>query len=95
DGAGFYTSRILAAMLNEAVRVLYDGATIESIDRAMEDYGFPVGPMKLMDEVGLGVGAKVMKIMSEAFPERFEAPAGWEDVLEGRQGKSSGLGFYR
>jgi 3-hydroxyacyl-CoA dehydrogenase/enoyl-CoA hydratase/3-hydroxybutyryl-CoA epimerase len=95
DGAGFYTSRILAAMMNEAVRVLYDGATIESIDRAMEGFGFPVGPMKLMDEVGLGVAAKVMKIMTNAFPERFEAPAGWEDVLDGRQGKSSGLGFYR
>jgi 3-hydroxyacyl-CoA dehydrogenase/enoyl-CoA hydratase/3-hydroxybutyryl-CoA epimerase len=95
DGAGFYTSRILAAMMNEAVRVLYDGATIESIDRAMEGFGFPVGPMKLMDEVGLGVASKVMKIMTAAFPERFEAPVGWEDVLEGRQGKSGGLGFYR
>lgn len=95
DGAGFYTSRILAAMMNEAVRVLYDGATIESIDRAMEGFGFPVGPMKLMDEVGLGVAAKVMKIMTNAFPERFEAPQGWEEVLEGRQGKSGGLGFYR
>jgi 3-hydroxyacyl-CoA dehydrogenase/enoyl-CoA hydratase/3-hydroxybutyryl-CoA epimerase len=95
DGAGFYTSRILAALINEAVRCLYDGATIESIDRAMEGFGFPVGPMKLMDEVGLGVASKVMKIMTNAFPERFEAPEGWEDVLEGRQGKSSGLGFYR
>lgn len=95
DGAGFYTSRILAAMMNEAVRVLYDGATIESIDRAMEGFGFPVGPMKLMDEVGLGVASKVMKIMTNAFPERFEAPKGWEEVLEGRQGKSGGLGFYR
>ena len=95
DGAGFYTSRILAAMMNEAVRVLYDGATIESIDRAMEGFGFPVGPMKLMDEVGLGVASKVMKIMTNAFPERFEAPKGWEEVLDGRQGKSGGLGFYR
>lgn len=95
DGAGFYTSRILAALINEAVRCLYDGATIESIDRALEDFGFPVGPMKLTDEVGLGVASKVMKIMTNAFPERFEAPPGWEDILEGRQGKSGGLGFYR
>ncbi len=95
DGAGFYTSRILAALCNEAVRCLYDGATIEHIDRALEGFGFPVGPMKLMDEVGIGVVTKVMKIMTEAFPDRFEAPPGWEAVLEGRQGKSSGLGFYR
>ena len=60
DGAGFYTSRILAALCNEAVRCLYDGATIEKIDRALEYIGFPVGPMRLMDEVGIGVVTKVM-----------------------------------
>ncbi len=95
DGAGFYTSRILSALCNEAVRCLYDGASIESIDKAMENFGFPVGPMKLTDEVGFGVVEKVMKIMSNAFPERFVIPEGWEGVLEGRQGKSNGRGFYR
>lgn len=95
DGAGFYTSRILAAMCNEAVRCLYDGAPIEKIDKALEYIGFPVGPMRLMDEVGIGVVTKVMGIMMDAFPGRFEAPPQWENVLEGRQGKSSGLGFYR
>lgn len=95
DGAGFYTSRILAALCNEAVRCLYDGASIERIDKALEDFGFPVGPMRLMDEVGIGVVTKVMGIMTEAFPERFVAPESWEKVLEGRQGKSTGRGFYR
>jgi 3-hydroxyacyl-CoA dehydrogenase/enoyl-CoA hydratase/3-hydroxybutyryl-CoA epimerase len=95
DGAGFYTSRILSALCNEAVRCLYDGAAIEKIDRALESTGFPVGPMRLMDEVGIGVVTKVMKIMMDAFPGRFEAPPNWEKVLEGRQGKSSGLGFYK
>lgn len=95
DGAGFYTSRILLALCFEAVRCLYDGATIESIDRAMEGFGFPVGPMKLTDEVGFGVVEKVMKIMTDAFPQRFSVPEGWEKVLDGRQGKSNGLGFYR
>lgn len=95
DGAGFYTSRILAAMLNEACRLLSEGATIDSLDKAMETYGWPVGPMKLMDEVGLAVGAKVMGIMTKAFPARFEAPVGWDKVLAGRQGKAGGLGFYR
>lgn len=95
DGAGFYTSRILAAMCNEAVRCLYDGAAIEKIDQALEHVGFPVGPMRLMDEVGIGVVTKVMGIMMDAFPDRFQAPPKWENVLEGRQGKSNGLGFYR
>lgn len=95
DGAGFYTSRILAALCNEAVRCMYDGATIEKIDKAMEYVGFPVGPMRLLDEVGIGVVTKVMGILGDAFPQRFEAPESWEAVLDGRQGKSSGLGFYR
>ncbi len=95
DGAGFYTSRILAALCNEAVRCLYDGASIEKIDHALEETGFPVGPMRLMDEVGIGVVTKVMGIMTDAFPGRFQAPPKWENVLEGRHGKSSGLGFYR
>lgn len=95
DGAGFYTSRILAALCNEAVRCLYDGAAIEKIDRALEEFGFPVGPMRLMDEVGIGVVTKVMAIMMKAFPGRFEAPDGWEQILEGRQGKSNGRGFYK
>lgn len=95
DGAGFYTSRILAALANEAVRCLYDGATIDKIDQAIENFGFPVGPMRLMDEVGIGVVTKVMKIMTDAFPDRFHAPKGWTNVLEGREGKSSGRGFYR
>lgn len=95
DGAGFYTSRILAALCNEAVRCLYDGAAIEKIDKALEEFGFPVGPMRLMDEVGIGVVTKVMGIMTNAFPQRFVAPDNWENVLEGRQGKSSGRGFYK
>jgi len=48
-----------------------------------------------MDEVGIGVVTKVMGIMMDAFPGRFLAPPNWEKVLEGRQGKSSGLGFYK
>ncbi len=94
DGAGFYTSRVLAGFCAEAVRLLYDGARIDDIDKAINALGFPVGPMILMDEVGIGVVSKVMKIMKDAFPGRFEAPEGWEDLIGGREGKKSGKGFY-
>ncbi len=94
DGAGFFTSRVLASFCNEAIRVLYDGAPIDSIDKAMASYGFPVGPLILMDEVGIGVVSKVMKIMTQAFPERFYAPEGWEKLIEGREGKRNQKGFY-
>lgn len=95
DGAGFYTSRVVGAFCSEAVRVLYDGGAIEDIDKAVKGSGFPVGPMILIDEVGLDVVSKVMKIMMKAFPGRFEAPDGWEELIEGRKGRKSGLGFYR
>jgi 3-hydroxyacyl-CoA dehydrogenase/enoyl-CoA hydratase/3-hydroxybutyryl-CoA epimerase len=96
DGPGFYTTRALAPYLNEAARVLEEGARIEDVDRALTDFGFPVGPVTLLDEVGIDVGAKVAKIMHAHFGERFAPPAGMAQVLEdGRQGRKNGRGFYR
>ncbi|MBW2507626.1 MAG: enoyl-CoA hydratase/isomerase family protein, partial [Deltaproteobacteria bacterium] len=63
DGVGFYTSRVLAPMMNEAAYLVAEGVPIEKIDTAMLNWGFPVGPIKLTDEVGIDVGAKVGKIM--------------------------------
>ncbi|MBI3926522.1 MAG: fatty acid oxidation complex subunit alpha FadJ [Armatimonadetes bacterium] len=95
DGAGFYTSRVLAAFCLEAVRILYDGAAIDAIDRAITGFGFPVGPLILMDEVGIDVVTHVMAIMTEAFPGRFLPPTGWERLSEdGRLGKKNKRGFY-
>src|SRR5205823_8312371 len=51
DGPGFYTSRALAPYMNEAARLVEEGAPIEDVDRAMVDFGFPVGPVTLLDEV--------------------------------------------
>src|SRR5439155_2998557 len=52
DGTGFFTSRALGPYMNEAAYCLQDGASIPEIDRALLKFGFPVGPMKLLDEVG-------------------------------------------
>jgi 3-hydroxyacyl-CoA dehydrogenase/enoyl-CoA hydratase/3-hydroxybutyryl-CoA epimerase len=60
DGPGFYTTRILAPLLNESLLLLEEGADILQIDRAMQAWGFPVGPLTLLDEVGIDVGAHVM-----------------------------------
>ena len=96
DGVGFYTTRILAPMMNEAAHILSEGVAIDRIDRALLDFGFPVGPMKLTDEVGIDVGAKVGKIMVEAFGDRMMAPEGMEKlVADDRKGRKNGRGFYR
>lgn len=95
DGAGFYVNRILAPYMNEAANLILAGEPIDRIDRALVKFGFPVGPVKLLDEVGIDVGTKIIPILVEAFGERFTAPAAFEKVLaDGRKGKKNGKGFY-
>jgi len=95
DGVGFYTSRVLAPYLNEAAWLLAEGADIQALDRALLDFGFPVGPVTLLDEVGIDVGAKVAKIMQDAFGARMTAPEVMARVIgDGRQGRKNHQGFY-
>jgi 3-hydroxyacyl-CoA dehydrogenase/enoyl-CoA hydratase/3-hydroxybutyryl-CoA epimerase len=95
DGPGFFTSRVLAPYMNEAVMLLLEGASVEDIDGALTGFGFPVGPMTLLDEVGIDVGAKVAKVLHGAFGERMSVPEAMGKVLEsGRLGRKNGKGFY-
>jgi len=96
DGPGFYTTRILAPYLNEAVLLLEEGAKIEDLDRVLKDFGYPVGPVALMDEVGIDVGAHVAADLGAAFAERG---LGSSDALPkmyeaGFEGRKNGKGFY-
>lgn len=96
DGVGFYTSRILAPYMNEASFLLEEGAGIEALDRGMVEFGFPVGPITLLDEVGIDVAAKVAKIMLHAYGERLRPPGSMERLIaDGRLGRKSRKGFYK
>ena len=96
DGPGFYTTRILAPMLNEALLLLSEGGDIAYIDKTMKAFGFPVGPLTLIDEVGIDVGAHVSEILSGLFAARG---ARTSDVMaklveDGLQGRKNARGFY-
>ncbi|WP_130830910.1 fatty acid oxidation complex subunit alpha FadJ [[Erwinia] mediterraneensis] len=95
DRPGFYVNRILAPYINEAMRCLLEGEPIEHIDRALVKFGFPVGPIQLLDEVGIDVGSKITPILQQAYGERFAAPDAVAAVLQdGRKGRKNGKGFY-
>ncbi len=96
DRPGFWVNRILSPYLNEAGYLLQEGVPIELIDRTMTAFGFPVGPVALLDEVGLDVAEKAGGVMHEAFGERMK-PAGTLSRMLGatRLGRKNGRGFYR
>lgn len=95
DGAGFYVNRILALYMNEAAQLLLTGAPIELLDSEIVKFGFPVGPITLLDEVGIDVGAKISPILTNELGERFVAPRAFDDLLaDDRKGKKNAKGFY-
>ena len=95
DKAGFYVNRILAPYINEAAILLLAGESIDKIDKALTNFGFPIGPMQLLDEVGIDIGAKIGPILQAELGERFAPPKAFERLIsDGRLGKKVGKGFY-
>ena len=81
--------------MNEAAQLLAEGAAIDALDRAIVAFGFPVGPITLLDEVGIDVGEKVGKILHGAFGARMAPPEALHEVVAaGRLGRKNGKGFY-
>lgn len=95
DAPGFLVNRILLAYINEAGRVLEEGGDIARLDRLLTDFGMPMGPFTLADEVGLDVGVKVLHILEAGLGARFKACRIFDLVYERKLlGKKSGKGFY-
>lgn len=95
DSPGFWVNRILLPYLNEACWLVEEGVPIEAIDQAMTEFGFPVGPIALLDEVGLDVAEKAGKVMHQSFGDRLQ-PSRVIAVMraDDRQGRKNGRGFY-
>jgi len=95
DGPGFFTSRVLGTMLNEAAWMLAEGMSIERVDQAMTRWGWPVGPFALLDEVGLDVARHAGGVVREALGDRVAPPPLFERmVADERLGRKSKRGFY-
>ncbi|MDX1585040.1 MAG: 3-hydroxyacyl-CoA dehydrogenase NAD-binding domain-containing protein, partial [Thermoanaerobaculia bacterium] len=95
DGPGFIVNRILAPYINEAGLLVEEGKTIESIDKAMVDFGMPLGPLALLDEVGIDVAGKAAQVMGEVFGDRMENSILIDELIaDERYGKKNGRGVY-
>lgn len=95
DGPGFLVNRILAPYLNEAAFLLEEGVSVEDLDEAALNFGMPMGPCRLMDEIGLDVCVKVGKIMHDGLGERANPSALSTKLYDAKLlGKKSGKGFY-
>lgn len=94
--AGFLVNRILLPYIVEAARMFEEGVSAERIDQALEDFGMPMGPLTLADEVGLDVGFKVAKVLEDAYGPRMEVAPGLGRIVESGEnlGKKTGRGFY-
>jgi 3-hydroxyacyl-CoA dehydrogenase/enoyl-CoA hydratase/3-hydroxybutyryl-CoA epimerase len=81
--------------LNEAAQGLVEGMSVQAIDAELVRAGFPVGPLALLDEIGIDVGTKVVKTLVDAFGPRLAPPPGLERMLlANRLGRKNKRGFY-
>ncbi len=96
DAPGFLVNRILLPYLNEAAFLLDEISDIQKIDNVITDFGMPMGPLTLADNVGIDVGYKVAKILEKGFGERMNVSPLIDKIYNEMKllGKKSGKGFY-
>jgi 3-hydroxyacyl-CoA dehydrogenase / enoyl-CoA hydratase / 3-hydroxybutyryl-CoA epimerase len=95
DSPGFLVNRILMPYLIEAGNLFEAGVKIENLDNVMLDFGMPMGPMRLIDEVGVDVALHVARTLAASFSDRMKTPAVLGKMTEAKLlGRKSGRGFY-
>ncbi len=96
DGPGFLVNRILGAGLNEAGHLLDEGCEVVALDRVWTDFGMPMGPCRLIDEVGIDVVRHAGAVLADKLGDRMEPAIPLVALSEsGRLGRKGARGFYR
>lgn len=94
DVPGFLVNRLLGPYLDEAVRLFVEGVSPVRLDRLMVDFGMPMGPFTLLDEVGLDIAAHAAASLHAGYGDRMTPCDALGSMPAGRLGKKSGQGFY-
>ena len=94
--AGFLVNRLLMPYLNEAAYCLQEGAAPrEQIDRAAVDFGLPMGPLTLVDQLGIDICHDVVQVLMTAYGKRMQPAEIWGKLYQAKAlGKKTGFGFY-
>ncbi len=96
DTPGFLVNRVLLPYLMQAAAAFDNGASVEAVDSVMVEFGMPMGPLRLADEVGLDVALEVARTLAEAYPARIAVPPFLVTMVEaGLLGRKTGHGFYQ
>jgi 3-hydroxyacyl-CoA dehydrogenase/enoyl-CoA hydratase/3-hydroxybutyryl-CoA epimerase len=95
DRPGFVVNRILMPYLNEALLLVGEGLAIRDVDRVMKRFGMPMGPLELLDQIGVDVAAHVGRLVRQQLGAGHEPPPAFEAMRQrGWLGQKSGIGFY-
>jgi 3-hydroxyacyl-CoA dehydrogenase/enoyl-CoA hydratase/3-hydroxybutyryl-CoA epimerase/3-hydroxyacyl-CoA dehydrogenase/enoyl-CoA hydratase/3-hydroxybutyryl-CoA epimerase/enoyl-CoA isomerase len=95
DGPGFLVNRLLFPYLNEGLELLLDGVSMIEVEQAATRFGMAMGPLRLLDEIGLETTLRCGMVLREAYPDRVVASPLLIAMLKaGRKGRKSGAGFF-
>jgi 3-hydroxyacyl-CoA dehydrogenase/enoyl-CoA hydratase/3-hydroxybutyryl-CoA epimerase len=96
DNPGFLVNRVLFPYLLDAAELLERGLEAEKIDSALVQWGMPMGPLRLMDEIGVDITIDIGNTLEEAYGRRDHVPAVLQWLREGQMlGRKTGAGFYK